>query len=278
VVLSNELACVEECAESANVGDGGDTCLFVTLMDQFGDGWVDGTNFSYWSEIRGEASNVVSMTLGCGCARMSGCIRPSELNINQLLHMTAVSVDESSGEVRVPAFFWEVYWTVQIVEQGVWKEKYYGGYNTSLSFEYSPSSQSFEAVSLGHVWKPEAAMSCDMSSVSDYSSFLASRVYVEDGSSKPFSHANETSSYVVGGGGGYHESVWVVTDTAVSVVCGVWCVVRPRMMGDGKTMWGWSVIVRVMLLVIGWSGQLLCSFLGWYFDSIDMTWLLIVLT
>jgi hypothetical protein len=49
------------------------------------------------------------------------------------------------------------------------------------------------------------------------SSFLASRVYEAGSSSKPFSYANETSSYVAGGGGGYHESVWVITDAAVSV-------------------------------------------------------------
>ena len=216
VVLSNELSCSEECAVSPDEVGVGETCLFVTLMDQFGDGWVDGTNFSYWSEIQGEASNVVSMSLACGCPRMSGCIRPSELNVAQLLRMTAVSLDESSGAVRVPAYFWEVYWTVQIVEQGEWKNKYYGGYNTSLSFEYSPSLQTFEAVSLENVWKPEKDMSCDVSSVTDSASFLASRLYTAGSSSRPYSYANETSSYLEGGGGGYHESVWVVTDSAVS--------------------------------------------------------------
>ena len=155
---------------------------------------------------------MVSMSLDCWCAHMSGCIRPSdEVNVIQLLHMTAVSVNESSGEVRLPAYFWDVYWTVQIVEQGVWGDKYYGGYNTSLSFEYSPSAQSFEAVMLGNVWKPETDMSCDLSS------FLASRLFEEgSGSGRPYSWANETSSYVEGGGGGYYESVWVVTDSVVS--------------------------------------------------------------
>jgi hypothetical protein len=214
VVLSNELICSEECVASADVVGVDDTCLFVTLLDQFGDGWQDGTNFSYWSEVRDEASNMVSMTLDCGCPRMSGCIRPSELNAAQVLRMTAVSVDESSGEVRVPAYFWEVYWTVQIVERGERKNKYYGGYNTSLSFEYSPSLQTFEAVSLENVWKPETELSCDnMSSVTDSASFLASRLYTPGSSSRPYSHANETSSF-----GGYHESVWVVTDSAVSIV------------------------------------------------------------
>jgi hypothetical protein len=199
-----------------DVVEASDTCLFVTLMDQFGDGWLDGTNFSYWNEIQEHDSNVMSMTLGCGCARMSGCIHPSELNINQLLHMTAVSLDESSGAVRVPAYFWEVYWTVQIVEQGVWKDKYYGGYNTSLSFEYSPSTQSFEAVGLSNVWKPETAMSCDVASATDTPSFLASRLYDESSSTKPYAYANETSSYVAGGGSGYHTVALVITDTAVS--------------------------------------------------------------
>ena len=218
VVLNNELTCSNECTVSPDALNFGadDTCLFVTLMDQFGDGWGDGTNFSYWSEIRDDSSNVVSMSLDCGCPRMSGCIRPSELNVAQVLHMTAVSVDESSGEVRVPEFFWEVYWTVQVVERGEWKNKYYGGYNTSLSFEYSPSLQTFEAVSLENVWKPEVDMSCDMSSITDSASFWASRLFDVGSSGRPYSYANETSSYEEGGGGGYHESVWVVTDSTVS--------------------------------------------------------------
>jgi hypothetical protein len=219
VVLPNYLSCIEECAVSAEVFGPDDTCLFVTLMDQFGDGWLSETNFIYWSEIRGEASNIVSMAPSCACSRMSGCIRPSELNIDQLFQMTVVSVNESSGEITVPPFFWEVYWTVQIVEQGMWKEKYYGGYNTSLLFEYSPLLQSFEAISLINVWKPETDMSCDLSSVTDYSSFVESRAYAEGNTSQPFSYVNESSSYVVDGGGGYHESVWVITDMSVSVMC-----------------------------------------------------------
>ena len=219
VVLTNELTCSNECAVSVDalgLGADDDTCLFVTLMDQFGDGWGDGTSFSYWSEIRDDVSNVVSTSLDCGCPRMSGCIRPSELNVDQLLHMTAVSVDESSGEVRVPEYFWEVYWTVQVVERGEWKNKYYGGYNTSLTFEYSPSLGTFEAVSLENVWKPEVDMSCDVSSITDSESFWASRLFDVDSSGRPYSYANETSTYVEGGGGGYHESVWVVTDSTVS--------------------------------------------------------------
>ena len=38
VTLANALSCSEECAVSPDVVGAGDTCLFVTLMDQFGDG------------------------------------------------------------------------------------------------------------------------------------------------------------------------------------------------------------------------------------------------
>ena len=36
--LANALSCSEECAVSPDVVGAGDTCVFVTLMDQFGDG------------------------------------------------------------------------------------------------------------------------------------------------------------------------------------------------------------------------------------------------
>ena len=59
-------------------------------------------------------------------------------------------------------------------------------------------------------------MSCDMSSITDSASFWASRLFDVGSSGRPYSYANETSSYEEGGGGGYHESVWVVTDSTVS--------------------------------------------------------------
>ena len=216
VTLPTELSCDNDCVVEMDSVGINDTCLFVTLMDQFGDGWQNGTNFSYWSD---RTSNVISMTLGCGCPRMSGCIHPSDYTLGQRFDMAVVSaLSELSVEMDVPEYFWEVHWTVQIVEHGEWKNKYFGGYNTSLSFEYSPSLQSFETISMTNVWIPDVNMSCgDKSSVMDLSSFLQSRVYTAgmDSMSKPYSTGSEASSYVHGGGGGYHESVWLITDIAV---------------------------------------------------------------
>ena len=145
---------------------------------------------------------------------MSGCIRPWQIETSQEFHVAVSSVD-------VPVDFWEVHWTVQIVEQGVWKDKYYGGYGTSFSFLYNSSSQSFEAGAMSGVWTPEHDMPCDaMAAATDAASWLASRLYVESTEggvvSKPYSTADEVSSYAASGGVGYQEIVWFITDTLVS--------------------------------------------------------------
>ena len=210
MILDNELLCTEQCSVGSGKVDGADTCLYVTLIDQFGDGWGNDINYTYWMEIEGDATSAVSTSLSCSCSWMSGCVHPSALDVDQMIHMNVK--DSSDDSIHWPAYFWEVHWTVQVIENGVWKEKYYGGYNTSLTFEFSASLNKFEAVSFMNVWKPEQDMSCDVELVVDSSSFLESRWYVDNGSSRPYSLANETTS-----GGGYHESVWVVTDAQVCV-------------------------------------------------------------
>ena len=127
------------CAAPANVTD---TCLYVTLWDSFGDGWQNGTMLHYWAEIQDSDTNVVSKSVDCECPMMAGCIHPSELNIDQLFHMTVVATD-AEGAAYVPEDAWEVQWTVQVVEGGVWKEKYYGGYNSSFVFAYDRVSESY---------------------------------------------------------------------------------------------------------------------------------------
>jgi hypothetical protein len=168
VVIENELECVSggssapasvSANSSAALGSNGTlgsnttgTCLYVTLMDNYGDGWLDTTKFYYWVQIREDDSNVVSMSLDCGCVQMSGCIRPSELNIDQQYHMTLVASD-AEGNVHVPEYAWEMHWTVQVVEGDVWKEKYYGGYNTSMVFHYSRSSGTYALSWWQNLWR-----------------------------------------------------------------------------------------------------------------------------
>jgi len=139
-VVTPELECVSEC-EAVHENYGNRTCLYVTLSDSFGDGWQNGSMFYYWAEIQDRETNVVNSTLDCDCTIMAGCFEPSELNIDQLFHMTVVATD-AEGVVYVPEYAWEVQWTVQVVEGGVWKEKYYGGYNSSFVFAYDLLSES----------------------------------------------------------------------------------------------------------------------------------------
>ena len=54
----------------------------------------------WWVQLRFDDFNVVSVSLDWSCPQASGCIRPSELNIDQLYHMTFMSsVLSAEGDV-----------------------------------------------------------------------------------------------------------------------------------------------------------------------------------
>ena len=112
-MLLPELRCVPE--PGAKPIRSNDTCLYVELMDHFGDGWTDDVYLDYWMQIRDDDSNIISETLNCSCPKMAGCIHPSDLNIDQLFYWT---VSKHSDADVVPSYAWEVQWTVQIVEGG----------------------------------------------------------------------------------------------------------------------------------------------------------------
>jgi hypothetical protein len=61
-----------------------DTCLLITLSDQYGDGWTsgDGSSENAWfgysfSSSNGDSSAVTYHSLNCSCPRMIGCLGPS---------------------------------------------------------------------------------------------------------------------------------------------------------------------------------------------------------
>ena len=184
-----------------------DTCLYVTLLDQFGDGWASGVEFTYWLELPQQDTNHVSSTLSCGCPQRVGCIHPSDLHESQVLHL---EMQMPEGSVTAP-FYWEVYWTAQIVENGVMKDTYYGGHNTSMSFAYTQSTQSFQSQDLRQVWQPGLDMNC-----SSALSFMDARLYDSNGPGRAFSAASETTASIAGAG--YLEGIWVITDKEVSCV------------------------------------------------------------
>jgi hypothetical protein len=62
----------------ANFESDNKTCLYVNVVDQFGDGWDSSVVFNYWVEVDGFDSNVISMTLNCTCPqRVRGVCFPA---------------------------------------------------------------------------------------------------------------------------------------------------------------------------------------------------------
>lgn len=114
IQITTELECINN-GNINNVNLFNDTCIYVTLMDDFGDGWTDCANMYYWVQIRDDDSNIIKSSLDCNCPMRAGCIHPSDLNINQLYYLT-VSCNDTD---YVPDYAWEIHWTAQIVEGGV---------------------------------------------------------------------------------------------------------------------------------------------------------------
>ena len=204
VHLINELDCTTNCNTRPNFGPL-DTCLYVTLLDQFGDGWAQDVKFVYWIELPSYITNNISSSLTCNCPQRSGCIHPSGLYESEVIHLGLHSAD---GDKDIP-YFWEMYWTVQIVESGVLKDTYYGGIESSMTFTFSQSEQIFQSQELNDVWQPGLDMNCSAKS------FWDARMYDDAGPMRPYSHANETNASIAGAG--YLESTWVIANKAVSL-------------------------------------------------------------
>jgi hypothetical protein len=113
------------------------------------------------------------------------------------------------GPALVP-YSWEVYWTVQLVENGELKDTYYGGHNSAMSFAYSHLSRTFSPQQLSEVWQPGLDMNC-----SGAVSSFESRVYDSSGPGRAFSAASETTAAIAGAG--YLDATWFITDNAVCI-------------------------------------------------------------
>jgi hypothetical protein len=112
----------------------------VTLNDQFGDGWTNGdgaTENAQFQYTAGYADNTftsppIRHKLNCSCDWVMGCIHPINANKNLIYTFDISSITDS-----VPEYHWEIMWKVQIVESGVFKGYFYGGYDTTLVINYN---------------------------------------------------------------------------------------------------------------------------------------------
>jgi hypothetical protein len=121
-----------------------DTCLLITLSDQYGDGWTSGDGFSEnawfgysFSSSNGDSS-VTYHSLNCSCPRMIGCLSPSSFAFaaeDQTISL-AIYVNEDSPV----SFSWEIMYLVQVIQNGRLLDSHHGGYRTHMEFSYSHSS------------------------------------------------------------------------------------------------------------------------------------------
>jgi hypothetical protein len=122
-----------------------DTCLLITLSDQYGDGWTsgDGSSENAWfgysfSSSNGDSSAVTYHSLNCSCPRMIGCLGPSSFAFaaeDQTIDLAIYSNEDSAV-----AFSWEIMYLVQVIQNGRLLDSHHGGYRTHMEFSYSHSS------------------------------------------------------------------------------------------------------------------------------------------
>jgi DNA-binding beta-propeller fold protein YncE len=123
-----------------------DTCLLITLSDQYGDGWTsdDGSSENAWfgysfASSNGDSSAVTYHSLNCSCPRMIGCLSPSSFAFaaeDQTIDLAIYSNEDSPV-----AFSWEIIYLVQVIQNGRLLDSHYGGYRTHMQFSYSYSSE-----------------------------------------------------------------------------------------------------------------------------------------
>jgi hypothetical protein len=122
-----------------------DTCLLITLSDQYGDGWTSGDSssenawFGYsFSSSNGDSSAVTYYSLNCSCPRMIGCLSTSSFAFaaeDQTIDLAIYSNEDSAV-----AFSWEIMYLVQVIQNGRLLDSHHGGYRTHMEFSYSHSS------------------------------------------------------------------------------------------------------------------------------------------
>jgi hypothetical protein len=177
----------------------GMTCLYVSLIDNFGDGWTSTSQFKYWGVIEGLSSDVKQYSLACNCSKMVGCIPVSPAESRQQFHF---AFENSLG--ANPEFFWEIFWTVQIVENGVWGNKYYGGYNTTMIFDYNPSTGHYaDSAMINTLGYPDSCVGGGTYNGTDVTDRYVNGMYGLS-SDRKFSLANEPT--------GHQATSWYITD------------------------------------------------------------------
>lgn len=134
------------------------TCLLITTLDQFGDGWGIQSNLNYWMEVGQVNGQTYKMNLtNCNTTIIQGCL-PGNFNVDHLAYLTFSTVDSQTGLEIIPQYFWEILWRVQIYYQHKEITEYYGGYSTSMVFRFDSLKQKYSLLYSNNLWVfPETA-------------------------------------------------------------------------------------------------------------------------
>jgi hypothetical protein len=129
-----------------------DTCLLITLSDQYGDGWTsgDGSSENAWfgysfSSSNGDSSPVTYHSLNCSCPRMIGCLSPSSFAF--AAEDQTIDLAIYFNEDNPVAFSWEIMYLVQVIQNGRLLDSHHGGYRTHMEFSYFHSSRTLSLTS-----------------------------------------------------------------------------------------------------------------------------------
>ena len=147
------------------------TCIYITAIDQFGDGWGADSTLNYWAEEISSTGAVAerSYTLKLSVRNSSvvyGCLS-SFTEFDHMTHLKLVTVDAITGEEYVPPFFWEILWRVQLIYEHKVIGEYYGGYDTTFVFRYFADRAENSLVLVENRWIIPAAASDNLASCND---------------------------------------------------------------------------------------------------------------
>ena len=190
---------------------GNDTCLFLTLIDNFGDGWKEvvlvatfyGSNYT----MGNDTIDLIFTAAGCNEGYLtSGCL-PNPLG-NQshtiALAMRNASCLDTDPLGPLPTYYWEIQWSVEIIMHGMSTgEKYFGGFDTILKFTYDACSESYNLQEWEEMWVyPEEEDMCGMVDVPDECDLFNVTLF-------DCANPNTTNTSTVGGN--YEEAGWYIS-------------------------------------------------------------------
>lgn len=169
------------------------SCLFLSLIDNFGDGWGDNIYFLY--ETLNSTIGGLTLRKGSNGYKIEGCL--PKLSSSHPMFLSIASDHNSQ-------YLWEIQWSVEIISPHSAPQKYFGGYDTSFQFYYDSNLDSYTLQYWDGLWVyPEQSDAC-ANLPGSYNCQLFEFHYAPNISSPSLNFT----------GGNYEEASWVITNSS----------------------------------------------------------------